>query len=83
MLDFLHGLHPTVRSRCTPGELVQGLVPPETLRFHVRDSIRRGHAQFASATATDIMHEDDPIALLREMAAKKDPGRGRSDAARI
>ena len=49
---------------------MQGLVPPETLGFHVRDSIRRGHA-VRIGHGTAIMHEDDPVALLREMAAKR------------
>jgi adenosine deaminase len=70
MLDFLHGLYPTVHIALHAGELVQGLVPPETLRFHVRDSIRRGHA-VRIGHGTAMMHEDDPLALLREMAAKR------------
>jgi hypothetical protein len=70
MLDFLHGLYPTVRVALHAGELVWGLVPPETLSFHVRDSIRRGHA-VRIGHGTAIMHENDPVALLREMAAKR------------
>ena len=70
MLDFLHGLYPAVPIALHAGELVQGLVPPETLRFHVRDSIRRGHA-VRIGHGTAMMHEDDPVALLREMAARK------------
>jgi adenosine deaminase len=70
MLDFLHGLYPAVRIALHAGELVQGLVPPEVLRFHVRDSIRKGHA-LRIGHGTAMMHEDDPLALLREMAAKK------------
>jgi adenosine deaminase len=70
MLDFLHSLYPKVPIALHAGELVQGLVPPEVLRFHVRDSIRRGHAA-RIGHGTALMHEDDPMALLREMAAKK------------
>jgi hypothetical protein len=70
MLDFLHGRYPAVRIALHAGELVQGLVPPEVLRFHVRDSIRKGHA-LRIGHGTALMHEDDPLALLREMAAKK------------
>ena len=44
MLDFLHGLYPTVRIALHAGEIVEGLVPPEVLRFHIRDSIGQGHA---------------------------------------
>lgn len=70
MLDFLHGLYPKVPIALHAGELVQGLVPPEVLSFHVRDSIRRGHAA-RIGHGTALMHEDDPMALLREMAARK------------
>jgi hypothetical protein len=70
MLDFLHGLYPAVRIALHAGELVDGLVPPEVLRFHVRDSIRKGHA-LRIGHGTAIMHEADPLALIREMAARK------------
>ena len=71
MIDFLHSL--TIRPsglRCTPGRSSQGLVPPEVLRFHIRESIAKGHA-LRIGHGVDVMHEDDPIGLLREMAAKK------------
>jgi hypothetical protein len=70
MLDFLHGLYPTVRIALHAGELSEGLVPPETLRFHIRSSIRQGHA-VRIGHGVDVMQEDDPSALMREMAAKK------------
>jgi adenosine deaminase len=70
MLDFLHGHYPAVRIALHAGELVAGLVPPEVLRFHVRDSIRKGHA-LRIGHGTAVMHEDDALALLREMAARK------------
>jgi hypothetical protein len=70
MLDFLQGIYPAVRVALHAGELTAGLVPPEVLRFHVRESIRRGHA-LRIGHGTAVMYEDDPLALLREMAAKK------------
>jgi adenosine deaminase len=70
MLDFLHGLYPAVRITLHAGEIVEGLVPPEVLRFHIRDSIRQGHAT-RIGHGVDVMQETDPLALLREMAAKK------------
>jgi hypothetical protein len=70
MLDYLHGVYPTVRIALHAGEIVEGLVPPEVLRFHIRDSIRKGHA-LRIGHGVDVMQEDDPIGLLREMAAKK------------
>jgi adenosine deaminase len=70
MLDFLHALYPAVKLTLHAGELAEGLVPPETLRFHIRESIRVGHAS-RIGHGVDVMFEDDPLALLREMAAKK------------
>ena len=70
MLDYLHAQYPGVKITLHAGELTEGLVPPETLRFHIRDSVRRGHASRIGHGA-GVMYEDDPLALLREMAAKK------------
>jgi adenosine deaminase len=70
MLDFLHTQYPAVKITLHAGELTEGLVPPETLRFHIRESVRMGHASRIGHGA-GVMYEDDPVALLREMAAKK------------
>jgi adenosine deaminase len=70
MLDFLHRQYPRVPITLHAGELVEGLVPPETLRSHVRESIRTGHA-VRIGHGTDIFSEDDPFGLLKEMAEKK------------
>jgi adenosine deaminase len=70
MLDYLHAQYPAVKLTLHAGELTDGLVPPETLRFHIRESIRKGHAARVGH-AVDVMFEDDPLALLREMASKK------------
>lgn len=51
------------------GELAPGLVPPEGLRFHIRDSVKKGHAK-RIGHAVDIMYEDNPHELLEEMADK-------------
>jgi adenosine deaminase len=69
MLDYLHRLYPRVPITLHAGELADGLVPPEALRFHVRQSIQTGHAS-RIGHATSIMNEDHPFALLRELAAK-------------
>src|SRR5262245_46002101 len=39
MLDYLHGIYPNVPITLHAGELSDGLVPPNALRSHVRDSI--------------------------------------------
>jgi hypothetical protein len=70
MIDFLHGKYPDVRIALHAGELVEGLVPPEALRFHVRDSVRIGHAR-RIGHGGGVMYEDDPLELLREMASKR------------
>jgi hypothetical protein len=70
MLDYLHRQYPAVRITLHAGELVEGLVPPEALRFHVRESVRIGHASRIGHGAS-VMYEDDAPALLREMASKK------------
>ena len=70
MLDFLHGKYPGVRIALHAGELVEGLVPPEVLRFHIRESVRTGHA-LRIGHGGGVMYEDNPLALLREMASKR------------
>ena len=69
MLDYLHGLYPKVHISLHAGELAMGLVPPEGLRFHVRESVERGHAE-RIGHGVDVMNENHPIDLLREMARK-------------
>jgi adenosine deaminase len=69
MLDYLHELYPKVRIALHAGELAMGLVPPEGLTFHIRDSIERGHAE-RIGHGVDLANERDPIGLLREMAAR-------------
>ena len=67
MLDDLHSVYPGVHITLHAGELAPGLVPPEGLRFHIRASIVKGHAE-RIGHGVDVMHEDDPLGLLREMA---------------
>jgi hypothetical protein len=70
MLDFLHGRYPRVSITLHAGELVDGLVPPEALRFHVSESVRTGHARRIGHGA-GVMYEDGALALLKEMASKR------------
>lgn len=70
MLDFLHQQYPRVPIALHAGELVDGLVPPEALRFHVGESVRIGHAA-RIGHGTAVMYENDALALLKEMAAKR------------
>jgi adenosine deaminase len=70
MIDFLHRKYPRVQIALHAGELVEGLVPPEALRFHIRDSVRVGHAR-RIGHGGGVMYEDDALGLLREMASRK------------
>jgi hypothetical protein len=66
MLDYLHEIYPKVHISLHAGELAPGLVPPEGLHFHIRESIERGHAE-RIGHGVDVMYESDPMQLLREM----------------
>jgi adenosine deaminase len=69
MVGFASGEMPDVPIALHAGELTLGLVPPEDLRFHIRDAVtvagadRIGHG-------VDLMYEDDPYGLMAEMAAR-------------
>jgi hypothetical protein len=69
MIDYLHGLYPKVHIALHAGELAMGLVKPEDLAFHIRGSVERGHAE-RIGHGVDVMLENDPIALLKEMAER-------------
>ena len=66
MLDYLHGLYPAVHISLHADELAMGLVPPEGLRFHIRESIEKGHAE-RIGHGVSVMDEDRPLELLREL----------------
>lgn len=70
MLNYLHEMDPKVHISLHAGELAVGLVPPEGLRFHIRDSVERAHAE-RIGHGVDVMEEDHPLDLLREMAERK------------
>jgi hypothetical protein len=69
MIDYLHGVYPKVHITLHADELAMGLVPPEGLTFHIRSSIEKGHAE-RIGHGVAVMNEDNPIALLKEMAEK-------------
>ena len=70
MLEFLHRQYPNVPITLHAGELTEGLVPPPALRDHIRQSVVTGHAS-RIGHGVSVMSEDDPFALLRDMAAKR------------
>jgi adenosine deaminase len=70
MLNFLHPLYPHAHITLHAGELAPGVVPPEGLTFHIRESIMSGHAE-RIGHGVDIMHETNPFDLLKEMAQRR------------
>jgi adenosine deaminase len=69
MLDAIHGLYPGVHISLHAGELAPGMVPPDGLTFHIRLAVEQGEAE-RIGHGVDIMYEDHPYELLKEMAAK-------------
>jgi adenosine deaminase len=69
MLDYLHSVYPKVHITLHAGELAYGLVPPEGLRFHIRQAVELGHAE-RIGHGVDVMYETDARRLLKEMAQK-------------
>lgn len=69
MLKFLRPLYPQARVSLHAGELAPGIVPPLGLTFHIRESVMTARAE-RIGHGVDIMHEDDPYELLREMARR-------------
>jgi adenosine deaminase len=69
MVGFLHGLYPKVHITLHAGELAEGLVTPDGLCCHIRQAVEDAHAE-RIGHGVDVMHEDRPYELLKEMAAK-------------
>ena len=70
MVDYAHRLYPNVHITLHAGELTLGLVPPEGLRFHIREAVELGHAE-RIGHGVDIMYEKDPDALMADMRARQ------------
>jgi adenosine deaminase len=69
MLDYLHSTYPNVHITLHAGELAPGLVTPDGLKFHIRQAVELGHAE-RIGHGVDVMYEDDPQGLLKELASK-------------
>jgi hypothetical protein len=69
MIDYAKKLYPKVHITLHAGELVPSLVPPEGLRFHIREAVEIGHAE-RIGHGVDIMYETGAEQLLREMRDK-------------
>lgn len=69
MISFLKEIYPQVHISLHAGELAPGLVPPEGLRFHIRESIEAGKAE-RIGHGVDVLNEDAPQELMGEMARR-------------
>jgi adenosine deaminase len=69
MVEYLHTLYPRVHITLHAGELASGMVPPDGLRFHIRQAVELGHAE-RIGHGVDVMYEENAPELLREMARK-------------
>jgi adenosine deaminase len=70
MFAFFHHLYPKVHLSTHAGELVPGLVQPEGLRHHIRDSVMIAGAE-RIGHGVDVTYEDDAAKLLQLMAARE------------
>jgi adenosine deaminase len=69
MVGFLHEHYPKVHISLHAGELAPGLVPYEGLCCHIRLAVEQAHAE-RIGHGVDVMYEERPHELLKEMAAK-------------
>jgi adenosine deaminase len=69
MVGFLRALYPEVRVSLHAGELAPGLVPPEGLCCHVRLAVESARTD-RIGHGVDVMYEDQPYQLLKNMADK-------------
>jgi adenosine deaminase len=69
MFAFFHQLYPAIHLTTHAGELTPGLVPPEGLRNHIRDSVVIAGAQ-RIGHGVDVSYEDDAAGLLSIMATR-------------
>jgi len=69
MVAYFHTLYPKVHITLHAGELSPGMVPPEGMRFHIREAVEIAHAE-RIGHGVDAMYEADAPGLLKELARK-------------
>jgi hypothetical protein len=69
MFAFFHQLYPKIHLTTHAGELVLGIVEPESLRNHIRDSVMIASAE-RIGHGVDLTYEDDAAGLLKTMAGR-------------
>jgi len=70
MVGYAKRLYPQVHITLHAGELAPGLVPPEGLRFHIRQAVELGHAE-RIGHGVDVMYETDAAGLLDLMEQRR------------
>jgi adenosine deaminase len=68
MVAFLHALYPKTHLSLHAGEIAPGFVPYEGLCCHIRLAVEQAQAE-RIGHGVDIMYENEPHALMKEMAA--------------
>ena len=69
MVSYLREVYPKVHVSLHAGEIAPGLVPPDGLRFHIREAVELANAE-RIGHGVDVMYEDDPQQLLATMARR-------------
>jgi len=69
IVGFLHGFYTKIHLSLHAGELAPGFVPYEGLCCHIRLAVEEAKAE-RIGHGVDIIYENHPHALLKEMAAK-------------
>lgn len=69
MLQYLKGLDPDVKVALHAGELTLGLVPPDRLRYHIRQAVELAQAN-RIGHGVAVMYENEPFQLLETMRRK-------------
>lgn len=70
MIGYAKRLYPKVHLSLHAGEIASGLVPPEDLRFHIRDAVETAGAERIGHGA-DIAYETDAPGLAAEMKKRR------------
>jgi adenosine deaminase len=69
IIEALRKFYPGEHVALHAGELWMGLVPPEGLKFHIRESVERAGAE-RIGHGVSVMSEDNAVELLEEMAKR-------------
>jgi hypothetical protein len=70
MMGYAKQLYPKVHVTLHAGELASGLVPPDGLRFHIREAVEIAGAE-RIGHGVDIAYETDANELLAEMKRRR------------